>query len=113
MGSTKEILICDRDKLFRESLRNFLLMAGYSRITVTQNLPEELVKPDGVPFDYILIGIHAPFFQISELANRLSQPRVQSKIFFLILASEQHLFPNSSLNILIKEKIYESILELI
>lgn len=113
MSATKEILICDQDKLFRESLRNFLLMAGWPRITVMQNLPENPGKSGSIRFDCIFIGIYAPFCQVSELENRFSQSFNQSKIYYLILASEQHLFPPSSLNILIKEKIYESVLELV
>ena len=34
------ILICDRDALFREALRNFLLAAGYHQIEIATTLRE-------------------------------------------------------------------------
>lgn len=113
MNPPLAILICDRDQLFREALRNFLLAAGYSQVEIVATACEALAKLCRQPYGHIFIGIERPFSRARRLAAVAQRRQPQAKIFFLLQADDLVILPVDSSNYIIKEHAFESLLKLI
>jgi DNA-binding NarL/FixJ family response regulator len=113
MNSSSAILICDRDGLFRETLVNFLLAAGYSHVEIVATAREALAKLRRERYDYILIGLSRPFSLGRRLATLAQKLQPEAKIFLLINAADQHHIQNIRCDCIIKEHAGESLLDLL
>jgi DNA-binding NtrC family response regulator len=112
MSSSSAILISDRDDLFRGSLMNFILSAGYSHVDVVASAREAMAKLRHERYGYVMIGIVQPFSRGRRLAAIAQRRQPMAKIFLLISAEEQPFIQNDSLNYVVKEHVLGSLLEL-
>jgi DNA-binding NarL/FixJ family response regulator len=113
MISFSAILICDRDQLFREALRNFLLAAGYSHVEVVATGREALALFRRERFGCVMIGMSRPFSYEQRLAAIARRRQPDAKIFVLVAAADQPFIRNTAFKYLIKEHIFSNILELL
>lgn len=113
MNSSSAILICDRDHLFREALRNFLLAAGYSHVEVVATAREALAKFRHQPYGHIFIGIAQPFLRARRLAAIAQRRQPQAQIFLLLNADDLTILPADSSDYIIKEQAFTSLLNLL
>ncbi len=110
MNSTSAILICDRDHLFREALRNFLLAAGYLHIEIVTTAQEALAKLRREHYGCILIGITQPWQKARRLATVAKHRQPQAKLLLIVRAAEQPLIQNDVFEYILKEQIYSDLL---
>jgi len=113
MTALSAILVCDRDQLFREALRNFLLAAGYSQVEVVATAREALVKLRRQSFGHIFIGMAQPFSRARRLAAIAQRRQPRAKIFLLINANDLVILPADSSDYIIKEHAFASLLNLL
>ena len=81
MNPSSAILVFDRDALFREALRNFLLAAGYAEVVIATTAREALAKLRCESYGHILIGIATAAFTRTATGGDSSQTAAQSKNF--------------------------------
>jgi len=113
MSSSSAILICDREDLFREALRNFLLAAGYSHVEVIATAREAMARLRRQPYGHIFIGMAQPFSRARRLAAIAQRRQPQAKIFLLINANDLVILPADSSDYIIKEHAFASLLNLL
>ncbi len=113
MNSLSAILICDREHLFREALRNFLFAAGYSQVEVVATAREAMAKLRHQPYGHIFIGMARPVSRARRLAAIAQRRQPQAKIFLLINANDLIILPAGSSDYVIKEHAFESLLNLL
>ena len=113
MTISSAILVCDRDRLFREALRNFLLAAGYSQMEVVATAREAMAKLRRQSYGHIFIGLVRPFSRARRLAVIAQRRQPQAKIFLLTNANDVVIFPADSSAYVIKEHAFESLLNLL
>jgi DNA-binding NarL/FixJ family response regulator len=111
--SITAILICDREQLFREALRNFLLAASYSQVEVVATAREAMAKLRRQLYGYIFIGMTRPFSLARRLAAIAQKRQPQAKIFLLTNASDLVILPADSSDYIIREHAFESLLNLL
>ncbi|MDZ7361156.1 MAG: response regulator [candidate division KSB1 bacterium] len=113
MNRSRAILICDRDPLFREALRNFLLAAGYVQVEVVTTGREALALLRRERFGCVLIGMSRPFLHEKRLATIARRRQPNAKIFVLVAAAEQPFIRDTSFEYLVKEQIFSNIIALL
>ncbi|MCI0695264.1 response regulator [candidate division KSB1 bacterium] len=113
MSSSSAILICDREDLFREVLRNFLLAAGYSQVEVVATAREAMAKLHRQSYGHVFIGVARPLSRARRLAAIVQRRQPRAKIFLLINANDLVIFPAGSSDYIIKEHAFESLLNLL
>lgn len=113
MSSSSAILICDREDLFREVLRNFLLAAGYSQVEVVATAREAMAKLHRQSFGHVFIGMAQPFLRARRLAVIAQRRQPGAKIFLLLNADDLVILPADSSDYIIKEHAFESLLNLL
>jgi DNA-binding NtrC family response regulator len=113
MNPLPAILVCDRDIAFREALRNFLLVAGYSQVEVAATIRAALAKLRREHYGYVLIGVSRPLSEGRRLAAVVQRRQLEAKIFFLVSAKDQPFIKDASFEYLIKEYVFSNLLELI
>jgi DNA-binding NarL/FixJ family response regulator len=106
------ILIFDRQRLFREGLRNYLLASGYTHIRIAVSIQSVLSKLRQESFALILLGVSAPTFSVKRLVKvvRLRQPAAE--VFLLVTAKDQSYIQDEPVQVLLKEYVYADLLEL-
>jgi DNA-binding NarL/FixJ family response regulator len=113
MNALLAILICERDTLFREALRNFLLAAGYARVEVVATVREALARLRHECYGCILIGISRPLSHEQRLATLARQRQPGARVLFLVSADDQPFISDTSFDCLLKEYVFSNLLELI
>jgi DNA-binding NarL/FixJ family response regulator len=113
MIPSSAILVCDRDRLFRETLKNFLLAAGYTHIEVVATGREALALLRRERFGCVMIGMSRPFSYERRLAAIARRRQPEATIFVLVAAADQPFIRNTSFKYLIKEHLFSNILELL
>jgi len=103
------ILIYDRDALFREELRNFLLAAGFAEVVIAATVREALVKLRGESFGHILIGISTPVSRERRLAAIARRRQPEAKILFLVSAQDQPFPRDAAFEYVIKEYVFSNL----
>jgi len=106
------ILIFDRQKPFREGLRNYLLASGYTHIRMAVSIQSVLKELRQVHFALILLGVSAPNFSVLRLLKvaRIRQPGAE--VFLLVAARDQAYVREVPAPVLLKEYVYANFLEL-
>lgn len=113
MSRTAAVLICDREELFRETLMNFLLTAGFTEIKAATNIHEALHLLHRQQFNHILIGM----IRFNTLERRLKlvarhlQP--QARIICMKSALPRIFDETHCHSTVLKEQIYEDLLDLL
>jgi len=110
MISSSAILICDRGHLFRESLRNFLLAAGYLHIEIATTVLEALAKLRRERYGCILIGMTQPPRKAWRMAAVAKRRQPQAKLLLMAAADEPPFVQNDSFEYIIKEQVYSDLL---
>jgi DNA-binding NtrC family response regulator len=113
MISPSAILVCDRDRLFRATLKNFLLAAGYTHIEVVATGREALAMLRRERFGCVMIGMTRPFSYEQRLAVIARRRQPEARIFVLVAAADLPFIRDTSFKYLIKEHIFANILELL
>jgi DNA-binding NarL/FixJ family response regulator len=113
MNPSSAILVCDRDHLFREALRNFLLAAGYSQVEVVATAREAMAKLREKHYGYVLISLSRPFSLGRRLAMLAQKLQPGAKVFLLVSAADQPYIKGARHDCIIKEQIGESLLGLL
>jgi len=113
MNPVSAILICERDTLFREALRNFLLAAGYSQVEVVATVREALARLRHERYGCILIGISRPLSHKQRLAALARQRQPAARVLFLVSADDQSFISDTSFDYVLKEYVFSNLLELI
>lgn len=106
------LIVCERDSLFREALRNFLLAAGYAEVQVAATVREALTKLRCQCYGYILIGVSTAFARGRRLAAIARRRQPEAKLLFLVSAQDQPFARNASCEYVIKEYAFSNLLEL-
>src|SRR5262245_61936644 len=105
------LIACDRDPLFREALRNFLLTAGYIRVDVAETVSDALARIRFETFRFVLIGLGSPLAKRRlAMVTRHRQP--DAKIFILVNADSVPAAPDTSFIYVIKERAFSMLLQL-
>jgi DNA-binding NarL/FixJ family response regulator len=112
MRSLLAVLIYDRDALFREALRNFLLAAGYAEVVIATTTREALAKLRCESYGHILIGISAPLSRGRRLATIARRRQPEAKIVFLVSAQDQPFVRDAAFEYIIKEYVFSNLLGL-
>ncbi len=107
------ILVCDREQLFREALRNFLLAAGYSQVLVVATAREASAMLRREHYGGVMIGMGRPFSRARRLATLARRRQPEAKIFVLVRAEDQPFIKDHSFEYIIKEHVFASLLELL
>lgn len=105
------ILVCDRDADFCESVRNFLLAAGYCRVEVVGTARDALLRLRQRSYRHVLIGMSQPFLRAWRLAWITRQRQREAKVLFLMEARDQPLVRDVSHNCVIKEYVFSTLLD--
>jgi len=114
MISSSAILVCDRDNLFRETLQNFLLAAGYTRVEVVATMREARAKLRRENYGCVVIGMTAPpFSRRQQLATITQLRQPQARVVILVQAAEQHLIQDHRFDYAVKEYAFSTLLELL
>lgn len=113
MNPLPAILIYDRDALFREGLRNFLLAAGCSEVRVVATVREALAALRHEHYEHVLIGISQAFSCERRLATVAQRLQPTTKIFLLISAKDQPFIKDLSFEYIIKEQVFSNLSELL
>lgn len=106
------ILVCDRDALFREALRNFLLAAGHTEVEIAATAREALASLRRGNFRYVLISLFKPFSRGRRLAMIARRRQHDARIVLLVSAQDQPLITDPSCDCVIKEYVFSNLLEL-
>lgn len=106
------LIICERDALFREALRNFLLAAGYAEVDVAATVREALAKLRHECFGHVLIGVSRPPSHERRLAAIARRRQPEAKILFLVSAQDQPFIRDASCEYVIKEYVFSNLLGL-
>lgn len=106
------LIFCERDPLFPEALRNFLLAAGYAEVQVAATVREALTKLRCQCYGHILIGVSTPFSRGRRLAAIARRRQPGAKIIFLVSAQDQPFARDASCEYVIKEYACSNLLEL-
>ena len=106
------VLIFDRDSHFRETLKNFLLAAGYTQVEVAATIRVALAKLRRERYRLVLIGVSWPFSIACRLASIAQQRQPETKIFFLVAAKDQPFIKDATFETIIKEYVYSNLLAL-
>jgi DNA-binding NarL/FixJ family response regulator len=112
MNPSSAILVFDRDPLFREALRNFLLAAGYAEVVIAATVREALAKLRCDSYGHILIGISAPLSRGRRLARVARRRQPEAKILFFVSAQDQPLATDAAVVHVIKEYAFSNLLGL-
>lgn len=112
MNPSPAILVCDRDSVFREALRNFLLAAGHSQVEMAATVREALASLRRRTYSYVLIGVCRPFSCGRRLAVIVRRRQREATIFFLVSAQDQPFITDVSCDYVIKEYVFSNLLEL-
>ncbi len=112
MNRLRAILICDRDPLFREALRNFLLAAGYSEVDVAATIRVALTMLRRNVYGHILIGVSRTFVCERRLAAVARRRQPKAKILFLVSGDDQPAMKNAPFECIRKEQAFSTLLAL-
>ncbi len=112
MNRLRAILICDRDPLFREALRNFLLAAGYSQVEVAATIRVALTMLRRNVYGHILIGVSRTFVRERRLAAVARRRQPQARILFLASGDDRPAMKSAPLECVIKEQAFSTLLAL-
>jgi DNA-binding NarL/FixJ family response regulator len=112
MRSLLAVLIYDRDVLFREELRNFLLAAGYAEVLIATTAREALAKLRCESYGHILIGTSTPLSRGRRLAAIARRRQPEAKILFLVSAQDQPFAKDPAFEYVMKEYIFSNLLGL-
>jgi len=112
MHSFLAILIYDRDVLFREALRNFLLAAGYGRVLIAATVREALAKLRHECYGHVLIGISKPLYRGRRLAAVARKRQPKARILLLVGAEDQPFARDSAFEYITKEHVFSNLLGL-
>lgn len=107
------ILIFDRQSLFRESLRNYLLASGFTNICTALSIQAVLAKFRQERFALILLGVSVPMAPVLRLAKVAQLRQPAAKVLLLLAASEQCCLSDAPALVLLKEYVYANLLDLI
>lgn len=113
MTRTAAVLICDREALFRETLMNFLLIAGYHEIALAGTVREALRLLHRKRFEFVLIGNTRQLSLTRRLKMIAQRLQPQAKIVCMKRALPQAFEATLCQSIVLKERIYESLLEVL
>ena len=111
MNRTAAIMICDRENLFRETLMNYLLAAGYTEIELAANVRAALRLLHAKRFSAILIGVHHPPTLARRLRFVVRRLQPGARIVCLKRVWLQRLEAHECDEVLLKERVYESLLD--
>jgi len=106
------LIICERDILLREALRNFILASGYFEVEVSATVREALTRLRYKCYGHVLIGVSRPFLRGRRLAAVAHRRQADARIFFLVSAEDQPFFKDPSFECVIKEYVFSTLLEL-
>ncbi|MGH8602951.1 MAG: response regulator [Gammaproteobacteria bacterium] len=106
------LIICERDPLFREALRNFLLAAGYVNVEVAATMRDALIMLCCECYGHILIDVSTPFSHGRRLAAIARKRQPEAKILCLVSAQDQPFARDASCEYVIKEYVFSNLLEL-
>lgn len=106
------VLIYDRDALFREALRNFLLAEGYPQVEVVKTARGALAKLRHERYGYVLIGVSRPLSSERRLAAIVQRRQPATRIFLLVSAKDQPFIKDPLFECVIKERVFSNMLEL-
>jgi DNA-binding NtrC family response regulator len=109
MKSSSAILICDRDQLFRETLKNFLLATGYSHVEVAATTREALAMLRSKRFGCVMIGLSRSPSREQRLAAIARRRQPHAKIMVLFQAENQPRIKGEEFHYLIKEHVFSSL----
>jgi len=106
------LIICDRDAVFREGLRNFLLAAGYREIEIAVTVREALKRLRGECYGHVLIGVSRTFVRERRLAAVARRRQPKAKILFLASGNDQCAMKSAPFECVIKEQAFSTLLAL-
>jgi DNA-binding NarL/FixJ family response regulator len=106
------LLICNRDPLFREALRNFLLASGYREVAVAASVRDALTRLRRERYGYVVIGTLQPFSRGRRLAFIARQRQPEAKIFCLVSAQDQPSPRVAPCEYVVKEHVFSNLLGL-
>src|SRR5215470_2651269 len=109
MHSLLAILIYDRNVLFRESLGNFLLAAGYGRVVSAATVREALTKLRYGSYGHVLIGLSKPFYRGRRLAVVARKRQPKARILLLVGAEDQPFAMDTAFEYLTKEHVFSNL----
>ncbi|MGH8583563.1 MAG: hypothetical protein ACREWG_12430 [Gammaproteobacteria bacterium] len=112
MNRPRAILICDRDPLFREALRNFLLAAGYSRVEIAATIRAALTMLRCNAYGHVLIGGSRPFVRERRLAAVARRRQPEAIILCLVSDDDRPAMPEAPFDFVIKEQAFSTLLAL-
>ncbi|CAD6879909.1 hypothetical protein [Methylomonas albis] len=111
--NSANILIFDRERHLRESLRNYLLAEGYKHIHVVASIQSALVILRQQHFRLILLGVSPPILAMQRLAIVARRRQAAAKIFLLIDGRDQPCFVDMPEAVILRDYMYANLLELI
>ena len=106
------LIVCDRDTLFREALRNFLLTAGYSQVEVAVTVREAISKLRHERYRCIVVGLSRPSHR-RRLARVAQQRQPGAKVVLVVNAGEVGSVKDNSFVYVIKERAFSTLVELL
>jgi DNA-binding NarL/FixJ family response regulator len=106
------VLIYDRDVLFREALRNFLLAAGYGQVVIAATVREALTKLRHESYGRVLIGISKPLYRGRRLAAVARRRQPKARILLLVGAEDQPFARDTAFEYVTKEHVFSNLLGL-
>ena len=106
------LIVCDRDVFFRESLRDFLLAAGYPEVEVAATVRHALAKIRYRHYLHILISVSTRGSDARRLAAIARRRQPQAKILLLVSVQDQARVRDVSFDYVLKEDIFSDLLSL-
>lgn len=106
------LIVCDRDLFFRETLRNFLLTAGYVEVEVAATVRHALASIRFRHYRHILISVSRPGSGARRLAAIARQRQPEAKILLLVSVQDQPCIWDASFDYVLKEEIFSDLLSL-
>ena len=107
------LIICDRDTLFGEALRNFLLAAGYPDVEIAATARDALAKLRRECYGHIFIGVSQPVSRGRRLAAIAQRRQPEAKILLFVSGDDQPSVKDASFEYVIKEYVFSNLLGLI
>jgi DNA-binding response OmpR family regulator len=107
------ILVCERDTLFREALRNFLLSAGYTRLDMVATVREALAKLRREKYCHIVVGLSPPLASKQRLAKVARKRQSGAKVLFVVGADDAPFIEGASMDYVLKEHVFSVLLDLL